>query len=151
VDTLTLTLAIFSVALCFFLRWPYSIERTRYLYAAFFFFGLSVSANPLLMPASLGIPFFVMFIQAAVARELFFAATVLSAAMIFGNRSGSFLLMGRGSEAVYFWIGVLTGVMWLVLVLKTRRLFTRWRQAIAAGLLALAGVAPYFYLPVASM
>src|SRR5262245_55078102 len=59
-DTLTLTSALFSLALCLFQRWSYTVQRRRYLYGAFFVFGLTVCCNPVLMPEALALPFFVM-------------------------------------------------------------------------------------------
>ena len=79
VETKPLTNLLFSLVLCLLLRWYYWPERTRYLYWAFLSYGLTISASPILIPAALRLPFFVMFAEQRLGRELFFAAAILSA------------------------------------------------------------------------
>jgi len=154
VETKPLTIAVLTLAVCLLLRWSYATERRRYLFAGFFAYGLSVSASPIVMPAALALPFFVMFFDAAIGRELFFAAATIAFAVVFTGRHGWLPLISDyeyRAVSVYFWLGVLTGIMWLGLLLKTRGAFTAWKPAIAAGCASLLGVAPYLWLPLASM
>ncbi len=154
VETIALTNLLFSMVLCLLVRWSYSPERTRYLYWAFLVYGLTFSANPILIPAALGLPFFVMFAEQRLGRELFFAAAILSAAVLVANYPGWLAILAGSANpvrAVYVWICVLTTAMCLGLIVKTRGFFSKWRPALAAGLLSLVGGLPYFYLPLASM
>src|SRR5258706_7618742 len=154
VDTLALGNLVFSIVLCLLMRWFYSPNRKRYLYAAFFVYGLAVSAHPALIPAALGLPFFVMLGDRKFGRDLFFAAAILSAAVLVGNWMSSFpIFPDRASPiwAVHFWIGVLSAAICVGLIVKTRSFLTEWRPAIGAGLLSVLGLVAYHYLALASL
>src|SRR5258707_1187196 len=95
-----------------------------------------------------------MFGDRKLGRDLFFAAAILSAAVLVGNWMSSFpIFPDRASPiwAVHFWIGVLSAAMCVGLIVKTRSFLTEWRPAIGAGLLSVLGLLPYLYLPLASM
>ncbi len=154
VETKPLTNLLFSMVLCLLVRWSYSPERTRCLYWAFLVYGLTISSSQILLPAALGLPFFVMFAEQRLGRELFFAASILSAAVLVSNNLGWFSMLAGSANpvrAVYVWMCVLTTAMCLGLIVKTRGFFSKWRPALAAGLLSLVGGLPYLYLPLASM
>src|SRR5207244_3462622 len=97
---------------------------------------------------------FVMFIEAPIGRDLFFGAAVLSSAIVLTSRLGHLPLLeanSHGTQGIYFGIGILAWTMWLGLVIKTRGFFSKWREAMTAGLLSILGVTPFLYLPLASM
>jgi hypothetical protein len=152
-DTRPLANLLFSVVLFLLIEWSYEGSK-RFLYGAFLVFGLTISASPILLPGALGLPFFVIFLEASIGRDLFFAAATLSAVIVFTSRRGLLPLLdaeSHGSQIIYFWIGVLAGTMWIGLIIKTRRVFTKWRPSLIAGLLSIVGMSLFLYLPVASM
>jgi len=129
-------------------------SRKTHLYLAFFFFGLTVSASPMLMPAALALPFFVMCFDKGMGRDLFLAATVLAGAIVFASSPGIFALIFEepfSSTRIYLGIAMLSGAMCFILILMTRRFFTAWRPAITAGLLSIVGLLPFISLPLVSM
>ena len=153
-DTGALAMALFSLAICLLLRWSYSKERRRYLYSAFFTAGLAGGTNPMLVPAALGLPFFVAFVEIEIGRELFFASAVLAGGIVLSSRGGHFPLLDPGSTGTwefFLCLAVVCCVTWIVMVYKTRRAFTRSHQAIFAGMLTVLALGSYFYLPIASM
>lgn len=154
VDTAPLSICLFSLVLCLLTTWAHVPKRKRYLYLAVLVFGLAIGASPILLPAALGLPFFVMFVEMAIARELFFASAVAAGFIVIGSRTGSFRLLNEASydsQHVYVGIALVTFIAWICLVIKTRSAFIEWRHVVAMGLLALVGVSFFMTLPIASM
>ncbi len=156
-ETSALSVALFGTVLCLLVRWLYTPDLLKYLYTAFFLYGIAVSASQVLIPAALGLPFFVMFGDRELGRELFFTAAVLAECILVANHlgwlptldgpTGQLSAVGR----LYLWIGLLAAAMCLGLIFKTRGAFTRVRPAVTAGILALLGTFPHLELPLASM
>jgi hypothetical protein len=154
VDTRAPAISLFSAVLCLLMRWSYMPSKKTHLYLAFFFFGLTVSASPMLMPAALALPFFVMCFDKGIGRDLFLAAAVLAGAIVFASSPGVFALIFDepfSSTRIYLGIGTLSGVMCFILILKTRKCFTAWSPTITSGSLSLLGLLPFISLPIVSM
>ena len=156
-ETSALSTAIFSIVLCLLVRWLHTPGRMKYLYAAFFLYGIAVSASQVLIPAALGLPFFVIFGDRKIGRELFFAAAVLAECVLVARHVGWFsMLEGPQGELnavgrLYLWIGLLCAAMCLGLVFKTGGILTSTRPAVLAGTFTLVGTLPHLQLPLASM
>ncbi len=151
-DTRPLSIFVFSIVLCLLLRWLYAPERARYLYAAFFVYGLTVSASQMLVPSVLGLPFFVMFGDQRIGRDLSFAAGVLAVAMLVAKGLDVMPILEQyPGRAIYVWIAILAFAICAGLIVRTRSFLTRWRPALCAGFLSLVGMLPHLYLPLSSM
>jgi hypothetical protein len=157
VDTRALSTCLFTIVLCLLLRWSYSPAQKRWLYASFFSYGMTIGASQTLIPAALGLPFFVMFIEPKLGRDLLFAAAVLAITILIGSRFGYFLQIEDGGGdpiliwAIYFCIAVLTGAACIWQIIKTQGFLTEWRPAMMAGSLCLLSAIIHLSLPIASM
>lgn len=153
-DTWALSLFLLSAVLCLLMRWFYAPGCNRYLYAAFFLYGLAVCNSQILLTAALGLHFLVMLADPELGREIFFA-------------DSTFILFGFGAarlgylslpdveftrlDAFYLSIGFISTAACATLIIKTRRLLGRWRVALVSATMFVLGVTSYFYVPLASM
>jgi hypothetical protein len=154
VDTRALGICLFSAVLCLLMRWSYTPAKRRFLYAAFLTFGLTIGANAMLLPAALALPFFVLFVERALARDLFFGATILGFILFGASGEDYFYFLGTQANSVqqiYFWISVLSFSICIGLIFKTRRLLTEWKLALGLGGLTALALLAHLYLPIASM
>jgi hypothetical protein len=154
VDTMALPTALFATALCLLFRWSYSVNRMRWFYLAFFIFSLANSANPILLPAALGLPFVIACADQAIGRDLFFGAVLVTAVTGIMSAQGYFPLIPPDHfaiRALCTWSGVLSAAICLGLIIKTRRVLTRWAAMIFALVFSALGALPYLSLPMAAM
>ena len=156
-DPWPLSLLSLTICLCLLFRWFYSPERRRYLYAAFFVYGVTLTCSQALAPAIVGLPFVVALGDTKLGRDFFGVATVVWAGVWVESQNGylSVLLppvsLGRPLWALYFAFGITTTALCAWLIFKTRRCFTEWRTIILLVAFFLLGLSAYLYLPLASM
>src|SRR5882724_6240081 len=106
----------------------------------------------MLIPAALGLPFFVMFGDQRIGRELFFATAVLAAGVLVAKHLGGMpILEEHSGQGVYYLIGGVAATMCAGLIVRTRGFFTKCWPALVAGVLCILGMLPHIYLPLASM
>lgn len=156
VETWTLALLMLAAILCLLLRWSYEPQRMRYFYAAVLLYGLNLSDQQGMIEAALGLALLVVLIDRPLGRDVFASLTL---ALITVVTLQEVAIRPKNFRALFglypVWqvcalCGLLTLVITVALVVKTRRLFTRWAILGCWGLLVL-GLAPYLYLPAASM
>jgi hypothetical protein len=157
VETWTLALVLLAGMLCLLLRWSYQPQRMRYLYGAVLLYGLNLSNHEGMIEAALGLMLLVVLIDRPLGRDLFASLTLVLITVVtlqeVAMRPGNF----RALFALYpFWqvcalCGLLTLIITIVLIVKTRRLFTRWVAILACWCLLILGLAPCLCLPIASM
>ena len=66
-----LTFAMFAAVICLLVRWSFTPEKTRYLYEAFFLYGLALTKSQSLIVALLGLELFILLVNPALGRDLF--------------------------------------------------------------------------------
>ena len=157
VESTALGLLLFSIVLCLLLRWVQDPELNRYLYAAFFTYGLAVTVNLSLAAASPGLLWVILFRKPSLGRDLFFAAALCLFATLLLRTLGvlpQFVAEAtqlEGFRKVYLVVGIGTGLVCALMTLLTGRLLTHWRTACAITLLLMAAFSVIIYLPLASM
>jgi len=156
-DVWTLSILLLCLVLCLLMRWIYNPERKRYLYAAAFAYGLTLTNSQIQLALAPAIPFLVWAGNRHIGRGMFLVGTLLFggglAAAYVGNYSLSGLEWGMPHPLFELFVAVgvvaTAGAVWLTIV--TRRLLTEWKAMALCAALFLFGLAPYFYLPIASM
>ncbi|MEO5804626.1 MAG: DUF2723 domain-containing protein [Verrucomicrobiota bacterium] len=153
VEVYTLSVLSFAAVLCFLLRWMYAPHQRRYLYWAFFLFGISFTNHQTLIVAAMGIEVAIILAHPKVGRDIllwnvlgFLAGLIINVPA--KSAPGApinplfsiFVIIGIASIASCFW-----------LVIKTRGLLTEWKTALIVAAVWILGAAFYFYMPVASM
>jgi tetratricopeptide (TPR) repeat protein len=136
------------------MRWIYAPQQRRYLYGAFFFFGISVTIHQSLLVAALGLEIAVAFTQPKLGRDMFFGNSVGFLILMAAKMSGTWttfaqstdmvtdivMAVGFGSIIAFIWMAVATG-----------GLLTEIVSCLWMGLLWVAGSSFYFYEAIAGM
>lgn len=153
VEVYTLSvLSLMGVLVCL-LRWVYAPHQNRYLYLAFFLFGLCFTNHQTLIVAAMGIEVLIMLVNPKLGRDLFLGNSVIyiigllmkskQALTTFDNNVPLFV--------IYNVIGLWSIITCLWLIVKTKGLLSEWKALLVMGALWIAGAAFYFYMPIASM
>ncbi|MDB6111255.1 MAG: hypothetical protein JWR69_3005 [Pedosphaera sp.] len=149
-----LSLLLLSIVLCLLMRWLYRPERKRFLYAAIFAYGLTISNSQAMIPAVLGLQFMVMLGDRKFGRDIFCLDTFMIVMILAADRLGALQTLHdpfTNLKAFYRWTAVGTALLGGGLVVKTRGLLTEWKPASFAGIAFLLGAAACLSLPIVSM
>jgi tetratricopeptide (TPR) repeat protein len=135
------------------LRWIYAPHQRRYLYWAWFLFGVCFTNHQTLIVAAMGIEVAILAAQPKLGRDLLLwnsVAYLAGCVVLFSHMMGAFEPNGM-VLTIYHIVGVasIIGCAWLTLV--TKKLATEIWPALAMLLLWLVGAGIYFYMPLASM
>jgi len=148
-----LSILLLCLVLCLVMRWHFQPESRRYLYIAAFVYGLTLTNSQIEFAFAPAFPFLVMTGNEKAGRDMFLTAGILFLAGLAGIWTGFYpSLRGMGGQFfIYNLLGVLSCVMGIGLVIKTRQAFSEWKLVLICSGLFLLGLAPYLYLPEASM
>lgn len=101
--------------LLFLLRWVYAPYQNRYLYLAFFMYGICVNNHQSLLPIAMGLEALILAVKPRLAREFFFwnivcylVGLAIGPGLLVGNTPVFviFNTIGIGSTAAWTWISV---------------------------------------------
>src|SRR5947209_6269993 len=132
VEPTALTILLLATVFCLLLRWIYSPEQNRWLYAAFLVYGLTLSAELWVAVAIPGLPFVVLFRKPSLGRDLFFAIGAIVALEVLAARLGFFpAILGDfatrfGIHFAYLVFGIFAALVCATMTVITRRLLTHW-------------------------
>lgn len=156
-DPWPLSLLSLTVCLCLLFRWFYRPEHRRYLHAAFFVYGVTLTCSQALAPAMVALPFIVALADEKLGRDFFCVATAVWVGIGVESHLGHLPLLSQPASldrplwVLYFVSGTTTTALCAWLIVKTRSLFTEWKTIMLSIALFLLGLSAYFYLPLASM
>lgn len=154
VEVYTLSVLSFAAVLCCLLRWMYAPHQRRYLYWAFFLFGISFTNHQTLIVASMGIEVLIILAHPKVGRDIlvwnligFFGGLITKKIPATDPTSPGI----NPLFTIFVVIGIasIIGLLWLII--KTRGLMSEWKSWILVGVTFLLGASFYFYMPLASM
>jgi hypothetical protein len=151
VEVYTLSLlSLTSMMACLF-RWMYAPHQRRYLYLAWFLFGICLNNHQSLVVAALAVEVCVVFAAPRLGRDLLLGNVICYLAGLFAVGQG-WILQGNGPLlAVYNVIGLgsIAGMIWLAF--KTRGLGQQFVSALFCGAAFLGGAVFYLWMPITSM
>jgi tetratricopeptide (TPR) repeat protein len=105
--------------LLFLLRWVYAPHQYRYLYLAFFMYGICVNNHQSLLPIAMGFEVLILAVQPRLAREFLFWNVVIYLLML---AAGPSLLIGNKMVFIFFNIvGILSTGGWTWLSVRAQR------------------------------
>ena len=120
VDKHTLSIAsLLGVVICL-LRWVYAPHQHRYLYAAFFMYGICFNNHQSLLPIVMGMQVLVWMAEPKLGREFFFGNTLIYIAVGFLIEP-SILVHNTTVFVIYNIIGIASAVLWIWLLIKTKK------------------------------
>ena len=157
VDPWPLSVLVFCIALVLLLRWFHAPDQRRWLYAAFFAYGLALSNSQVLFAAAFGLQVLIMFGEPTLCREICFVNSLLFVVDILASYLGLLPLLDSHARQnnllrfIFWGVGASSIALWVWLAFKTRRFFTEWKTVFMMGAIFLLGVSLYLYAPIASM
>jgi len=153
VEVYTLSVLSLVGVLCCLMRWLYAPDQRRYLYWAFFLFGICFTNHQTLIVAAMGIQVLITMARPKLGRDLFLGNSIVYLLALIAKANGKipafegnatllaiFNVIGLGSIITFGWLAV-----------RTRGVLTEWKPVLILGLLWLLGVSFYLYMPIASM
>jgi hypothetical protein len=154
VEVWPFSLLLLTLVFVLLMRWFYAPARRRYLYAAAFMYGLTLTNSEALLTAAFGLQLFVLLGDRELGRDLFFANVLLLLALLGADKWG-FIYLGYSPLANlrdwYVAIALASGLLSFAMILRTRKFLTRWLPVCVTGLMLFLGMLMYFYLPISSM
>jgi tetratricopeptide (TPR) repeat protein len=157
VEVYSLSVLSLVLVLLFLLRWIYAPDQWRYLYWAFFMFGICFTNHQSLLVAAMGIEVAIIAARPALGRDFMLANSIVYLLGLVAYAMGKLPTFESqpGQLNMMFVIFNMVGVGSLVtlwwLYHKTQRLGTFWRPVLVCGLLFFLGVSFYLYMPIAGM
>src|SRR5262245_19896809 len=119
------TLSVLSLAgvLVCLLRWIYAPHQRRYLYLAFFWFGITFNNHQSLLVVALGLIVAITMTQPRLGRELIFWSTLVWIGGLVLKAMGKMTVLSDNTPllVVYNLIGIAFLVIWVFLVFKTKK------------------------------
>lgn len=136
VDKHTLSVASMVGLLVFLLRWVYAPHQHRYLFAAFYMYGICFTNHQSLLPIIMGMQVLIWLAEPKMGREFFFGNAVIYA--VVGLFIKPAVLMNNPTVlVVYNVIGIGSALLWIWLFIKTKKTATEFGRDLA--MLALLG------------
>ncbi|MBI2927475.1 MAG: DUF2723 domain-containing protein [Verrucomicrobia bacterium] len=153
VEVYTLSVLSLVGVLALLLRWIYAPDQRRYLYWAFFLFGICFTNHQTLIVAAMGIEVAIAAAQPKLGRDLFAANSVVYVLGLILKANNMLTTFDQNTPLFVIYnlvgLGSLATCVWLTL--QTGKLLTEWKPVLILGGLWLLGAAFYFYMPLAGM
>src|SRR5688572_44065 len=119
------TLSVLSLAgvLACLMRWIYAPHQRRYLYLAFFWFGICFNNHQSLLVIALGLEAAIVAVHPKLGRDLFFWNSVVYLGGLVGLKMDYIGVLGQNASllVIYHLIGLSSIVAWAYLMFKTKK------------------------------
>jgi len=135
VEVYTLSVLTLMIMLCFFLRWLYKPSQLRYLYLAFFMFGVCFTNHQTLIVAAMGIEVLVAAVNRKLGRDLFFANSIIYTLGLIARLTGNLSTFNDNNPLFFIFniIGIGSFYGWLYLSLKDEKYEIWYEKLIPVG------------------
>lgn len=157
VEVYSLSVLSLVAVLVFLLRWMYAPEQKRYLYWAFFMFGICFTNHQSLLVAAMGLEVAIIVARPALGRDFLFINSAVYLVGLVAKAGGHLANFDSppGQTNMMFVIFNLVGLASIVgcgwLFVRTQKMLTEWKAVLIAGLFFIVGVSFYLYMPIAGM
>ena len=145
----------FLAMLLLVMRWMYAPQQYRYLYWAFFMYGLSITTHQSLLVASLGLEIVIAASKPRLGRDMFFWNSIVWVVIhlihIFTGNWVFANLNGQMFSFLFNSVGVCSLIACVALTFITKEFFSEILPTLLMGLLFAVGFAFYLYLPISGM
>jgi tetratricopeptide (TPR) repeat protein len=153
VEVYTLSVLSFMAVLCCLFRWIYAPELRRYLYWAFFWFGICFNNHQTLIVAVLGIEVTILLAQPKLGRDLFIGNSAVYLLGLIAKGAGILTSFDNNLPLfmIYNLVGVGSIVTAVAMMIKIGRPLSEWKPVLIMTGLWILGASFYLYMPIASM
>jgi tetratricopeptide (TPR) repeat protein/phage shock protein PspC (stress-responsive transcriptional regulator) len=149
------TLSVLSLAglLCLLLRWIYAPDQRRYLYWAWFVFGVCFTNHQTLIVAAMGIEVAIAMARPRLGRDLFLWNSIVFLLGLVAHFLGWITTFALNPPLlwIFVFIGLTSIAAWASLALQTSAIAENMWHGVCLGCAWIAGASFYFYMPLASM
>lgn len=153
VEVYTLSMLSFMGVLCCLFRWMYAPLQLRYLYWAFFWFGICFTNHQTLIVAAMGLEILVLMVRPELGRDMFLGNGIVYVLGLILKGTGKLTAFDANFPLfmIYNLVGLKSIAIAAVLSVKTGRMASEWKPVVLSLLLWILGASFYFYMPIASM
>ncbi len=122
VEVYTLSVLSMTLVLACLLRWIYAPHQRRYLYWAFFWFGICFNNHQSLLVLAMGLEVGILAVAPKMGRALFFWNVIIYLGGLIGKSLGMVGTLEGNSPLmlVYHFVGLSSLAVWIWLVVKTK-------------------------------
>jgi len=157
VEVYTLSVLSLMAVLSLLLRWMYAPHQRKYLYWAFFWFGVCFTNHQTLIVAAMGIQIGIVAAQRKLGRDMLLANGIVYIIVLIAKANGmvpTFDSNGGDMKVMFIifnMVGIasMAGFTWLYFT--TEEVLTEWKTVLIAFICWILGVLFYFYMPLAGM
>jgi transmembrane protein TMEM260 (protein O-mannosyltransferase) len=144
---------LFSLTVCLLTRWFFAPQQRRYLCLGALMLGLVLGDSEALFPAAFALPFLLALGDPKVGREIFFFISVFFCGVLVINPYSHWLdrWLDYSTFPCEITATVLVVLVWIILLILTRKFFSEWKTTLSCALLFFAGTSAWFLLPLFSM
>ncbi len=148
--------SLMGVMLCL-MRWIYAPHQRRYLYWAMFLFGICFTNHQTLIVAAMGIEVLIIAGSPKLGRDFLISNSICYIIGLILKSKGYITTWDSAPKefnmvfVIFNMVGLasIAGALWLII--QTQKVLTEWKPVVISGIVALAGAAFYFYMPLAGM
>jgi len=153
VEVYTLSMLSFMGVLCCLFRWIYAPQQLRYLYWAFFWFGICFTNHQTLIVAAMGLELLVLMVRPELGRDMFLGNGLVYVLGLILKGSGKLTAFDSNFPLfmIYNFVGLKSIAIAAYLTMKTGRLASEWKPVLWSLAVWILGASFYFYMPIASM
>ena len=122
VEVYTLSVLSMCIVMACLMRWVYAPHQHRYLYAAFFWFGITFNNHQSLLVLAMGLEVAIIVAQPKLGRELLFWNTLIWLGGWVGKEMGLISVLNDNIPLllVYHGVGLASTAAWIVLLVRTK-------------------------------
>ena len=145
-------LSLMGVIACL-LRWVYAPSQRRYLYWAWFLFGVCFTNHQTLIVAAMGLEVAILVVQPKLGRDLLLGNSVayLTGAIVLGTHMMGSFEPNPMVQTIFHIVGVVSILGCGILTFQTGSIGTNILPALAMFGLWIVGFGIYFFMPLSSM
>ena len=149
-DIWPLSLLLFTAVVGLLMRWMVEPGRRRFLYAAFFLFGLLLTNSQELIVALPGLVCAVMLADPTLGRDVALFTLPIAAGATARNQTALWITFPEQPNWPLLIAFLSVALFAIGLVAMTRSAGREWKAALLCGFFLVLGLASYFYVPLAS-
>ena len=148
------TLSVFSLMGVFvcLMRWMYIPKDRKYLYWAFFLFGICFNNHQSLVVAAIGLEIAIAAANPRLGRDLFLGNSIFYVIGLIAKWNGAITAFDQNIPLfiIYNSVGFCSIAAFVWLWSQTREMLTQWVPVVLMLLVWLVGLSFYFYMPLTS-
>lgn len=153
VEVYTLTVLSMTGMMCCMLRWIYAPHQYRYLYFAWFLFGICTNNHQSLLVTAISLEVIIVAALPKLGRDLCLGNVLLLVAILVGKALGIVSVLNDNTPLLLIFTVILIAsfIGFVALSIKTKKVGTTFHIGFVCFLALVAGALCYLYMPVASM